>query len=149
MANDGTLAGLNTPDASGRQALGQEILEAANAAVQSMNANYSGNFLFAGADSLNVPFEWSEDGKTLLYRGVDVNATTDEAKKLLGATDDGALDAALESLKTERKTVCPFDTAVMGEQYYRAEKSVAVKLVKRVDGAGAIARDVFGHNRQV
>ena len=39
LANDGTLVGLNTPDASGRQALGQEILEAANAAVQSMNAN--------------------------------------------------------------------------------------------------------------
>ncbi len=89
LANDGTLVGLNTPDASGRQALGQEILEAANAAVQSMNANYSGNFLFAGADSLNVPFEWSEDGKTLLYRGVDVNATTDEAKKLLqGMVDE-------------------------------------------------------------
>ncbi len=81
-----------------------------------------------------------KEGNTYLPR----EKLFDEAKKLLGATDDGALAAALESLKTERKTVCPFDTAVMGEQYYRAEKSVAVKLVKRVDGAGAIARDVSG-----
>ncbi len=51
-----------------------------------------------------------KEGNTYLPR----EKLFDEAKKLLGATDDGALAAALESLKTERKTVCPFDTAVMG-----------------------------------
>lgn len=81
-----------------------------------------------------------KEGNTYLPR----EKLFDEANKLLGINDDGALDGALETLKTERRVVCPFDTAVMGEQYYRAEKSVAVKLVKRVDGAGAIARDISG-----
>lgn len=85
IANDGTLRGLNTPDGTGRPALGQAILEAANSAVQSMNSNYAGNFVFAGADGLNVPFKWSDDGKSLMYRGVDVNGNDQ--------TDMDALDA--------------------------------------------------------
>ena len=72
IGDSGTLVGLNTPDGTGRPALGQAITEAANSALQSMNSNYAGNFIFAGANGLEVPFEWSEDGKSLLYRGVDV-----------------------------------------------------------------------------
>ncbi len=86
IANDGTLRGLNTPDGTGRPALGQAIAEAANAAVQAMNANYSGNFIFAGADGLNVPFEWGADGKSLLFRGEDV--TTGDAKVLNGMNNE-------------------------------------------------------------
>ena len=67
-----------------------------------------------------------------------------EAGKLLGHYDETALNNALESLKTERKVVCPFEPAVMGVYYYRTEKTIAVKLVRRVDGAGAISRDISG-----
>lgn len=85
IGDSGTLIGLNTPDGTGRPALGQAITEAANAAVQAMNSNYAGNFIFAGADGLNVPFEWSADGKTLLFRGVDVNGEVDADMKELDA----------------------------------------------------------------
>jgi flagellin-like hook-associated protein FlgL len=43
-----------------------------------MNARYGENFVFAGADGLNVPFVWEEndDGsRTLTYRGISVDTT--------------------------------------------------------------------------
>ena len=49
---------LNDPDASGRNALGQEITAHANDMVQFMNGRYGDNFVFAGADALNVPLTW-------------------------------------------------------------------------------------------
>lgn len=66
----------------------------------------------------------------------------EEAKKLLGTYDDGALEAAFDSLLVARKIVVPFDGAVMAESYYRTEKAAAVKLVKRVDGAGVVPADI-------
>lgn len=49
---------LDDPDASGRNALGQEITAHANDMVQFMNGRYGDNFVFAGADALNVPLTW-------------------------------------------------------------------------------------------
>lgn len=49
---------LNGPDASGRNALGQEISAHANDLVQFMNGRYGDNFVFSGADALNVPLTW-------------------------------------------------------------------------------------------
>lgn len=49
---------LNDPDASGRNALGQEITAHANDMVQFMNGRYGDNFVFSGADALNVPLTW-------------------------------------------------------------------------------------------
>ena len=37
-------------------------------------AKYGDHFVFGGDDALNAPFTWSEDGKTLYYQGVNVNA---------------------------------------------------------------------------
>ncbi len=39
----------------------------------SLNSTYEDTFLFAGSDGKNPPFELSEDGTTLTYRGLDVN----------------------------------------------------------------------------
>ncbi len=50
---------LNDPDASGRNALGQEITAHANDMVQFMNGRYGDNFIFSGADALNVPLTWA------------------------------------------------------------------------------------------
>ena len=36
-----------------------------------LNVTYGDDFVFAGADGKNVPFEW--DGDNLLYRGIDVS----------------------------------------------------------------------------
>lgn len=49
---------LNDPDASGRNALGQELTAHANDMVQFMNGRYGDNFVFSGADALNVPLTW-------------------------------------------------------------------------------------------
>lgn len=58
--------------------------------VSSLNAQYSDRFVFAGSDAQNAPFELSEDGKTLLYRGVDVNS------------DDPADQARLKELAEDK-----------------------------------------------
>lgn len=49
---------LNDPNASARNALGQEITAHANDMVQFMNGRYGDNFVFSGADALNVPLTW-------------------------------------------------------------------------------------------
>ncbi len=66
------LRGLNGPTGSGRQPLGQTLLSTAESMVQTMNSKYGDRFVFAGADGLNVPLSWSEDGQ-MLYRGIPVN----------------------------------------------------------------------------
>lgn len=52
------LRALNDPDASGRNALGQELTAHANDMVQFMNGRHGDNFVFSGADALNVPLTW-------------------------------------------------------------------------------------------
>ena len=54
----------------------------AKSIVQDMNGKYGDNFIFGGADTLNVPFKLEADG-TLTYRGKKVDElTADEYKKL-------------------------------------------------------------------
>lgn len=48
----------NGADASGRNALGQDMSAKAKSIVQTMNRRYGENYVFAGADTLNVPFTW-------------------------------------------------------------------------------------------
>ncbi len=80
-AKSSILTGKNPPTASGRNALGQELTQLAEGIVKTMNAKYGDNFVFAGADGLNVPFDF-KDGK-LSYRGIDLNTNDpDELKKL-------------------------------------------------------------------
>lgn len=61
-------------DASGtsRAALGKQLLQTADNIVSMMNTKYGDEFVFAGADGANLPFEWNADHSKLLYRGVDV-----------------------------------------------------------------------------
>ncbi len=65
-----------------------------------------------------------------------------DAARLLDIESNDALDDALETLRTERKVVYPFDNAVMSAAYYHAEHSVAVKMVKRVDSFGVTPVDI-------
>ena len=77
------LAALSSPTASGRQPLAQVLKGAAESIVQTMNAQYGSEFVFAGNDSLDgAPFAW-KDGE-LIYRGVKVDAAdgTDDLTKL-------------------------------------------------------------------
>ncbi|MBR2131745.1 MAG: hypothetical protein IJ955_04255 [Oscillospiraceae bacterium] len=67
---------------SGRTALGSELLNVADSIVQAMNVKYADNYVFSGADGLEVPFTWSEADsqgrKQLLYRGVSVDLKPDD-----------------------------------------------------------------------
>lgn len=76
--NDGlkdAVLGNSDPLASGRYALGSVVYNGAESVIQAINgAKYGDHFVFAGKDGLNVPYSWSEDGKTLYYRGVNVDA---------------------------------------------------------------------------
>jgi flagellar hook-associated protein 3 FlgL len=100
------LYGNDDSTASGRNALGEELLQLADSIVQAMNTRYGDNFIFSGADGQTVPFTWSDDGSSLLYRGVDVTTgaytITDSAGN---KTDYAADDATLEALANEANYV--------------------------------------------
>ncbi len=85
-----SLRGITDSTAGARVPLGQSMLAKAESIVKSMNTRYGDNFVFAGADGLNVPFSWgekvNEDGtksRVLLYRGVDVNSADGTPSKEL------------------------------------------------------------------
>lgn len=77
-------AGSDT-NAAGRNALGQNLSQLADSIVLTMNGRYGDNYVFSGADGLNIPFTWEEkDGqKILCYRGVDVSSADQTDKDLL------------------------------------------------------------------
>lgn len=68
------IEGVNGTAGESRRALAQVLRETADSIVHSMNSQLGDQFVFAGNDGMNVPFTWSEDGRTLYYRGVNVNA---------------------------------------------------------------------------
>ena len=55
------IRGANGADASGRNALGQSLTSKAKDLVQIMNGRYGENYVFGGADTLNVPFTWEPE----------------------------------------------------------------------------------------
>lgn len=77
------LRGENGPDASARNALGQSMKALAENMVQTMNGRYGENFIFAGADGLNVPFTW---GST---KNPDYVADPDAIEHFQYLMDDG------------------------------------------------------------
>jgi flagellin-like hook-associated protein FlgL len=82
------LRGANDPTGSGRNALGSELIQLSESIIQMMNNRYGDDFIFSGADGMNVPFTWDESG-ALYYRGVNVNATPGKAATAkITVTDD-------------------------------------------------------------
>ena len=70
-----SLTALNGTAGGSRSVLGVELQTVAGSLVEIMNTRYGDEFVFAGADGLNVPFSVSKDGK-LQYRGVDVDSSS-------------------------------------------------------------------------
>lgn len=58
---------------AGRKAYASTLRELQKSMVYTLNTKYGDAFAMAGSDGMNAPFELSEDGKTLMYRGLDVN----------------------------------------------------------------------------
>lgn len=80
---------LNDPTGDAREQLTKVLDQVSEGIIQNMNQTYGDNFIFAGADGHNVPFEvrGMEDGtKKLYYRGVPVDAAV--PKVLTDATGD-------------------------------------------------------------
>lgn len=71
-------------NAEQRAIVAASIREKQKSILLSINAKFGNKFLFGGSDTKNIPFELSEDGKTLTYRGLDVNdpANADALKAL-------------------------------------------------------------------
>lgn len=110
LGEDGTLRGLNSPTGAGRQALGQTILTAAEAAVQNMNTRYGDTFIFAGADGLNVPLTWGDNGE-LLYRGVPVDGICPASIDNADVAAKVDTTAVADSAKTVADALNPADYA--------------------------------------
>ena len=68
-----TLKMLNDPTGDARTQLFKALDQMSQSIIQTMNQKYGDNFIFAGADGHNVPFE-IRDNK-LYYRGVPVDAS--------------------------------------------------------------------------
>lgn len=78
-----TLKWLNDPTGDAREQLTKALDQMSQILVQDMNQKYGDNFIFAGADGHNVPFE-IKDNK-LYYRGVPVDAAMPEVMGTKGA----------------------------------------------------------------
>ena len=78
-----TLTMLNDPTGDARTQLTKVLDQMSQSLIQTMNQKYGDNFIFAGADGHNVPFEIREN--QLYYRGVSVDAAMPNVIKY----DDG------------------------------------------------------------
>lgn len=93
---EATLKWLDDPKGDAREQLSKVLDRMSEILVQDMNQKYGDNFIFAGADGHNVPFE-IKDNK-LYYRGVSVDAAVPKVVKegadLVTVDADGNLDPA-------------------------------------------------------
>lgn len=78
-----------------------------------------------------------KEGNTYLPR----EKLFEETEALLGGCDGDKISSALDGLLISRKAVSPFEGAVMGVSYYRAERAAAVKTVRHADGASVSFAD--------
>lgn len=69
-----SIRGVTDTAGESRRALAIDLRETAESVVQAMNQKLGDHFVFGGNDALKAPFSWSDDMKTLYYRGVNVNA---------------------------------------------------------------------------
>ena len=75
IADNYSIAALtDTAGETGRDTYAEQLRNLQNTMVQFLNSKFGDTFVLGGnAGTQDAPFELSDDGKTLLYRGVDVN----------------------------------------------------------------------------
>lgn len=114
-----TLKWLNDPTGDAREQLTKALDQMSQILVQDMNQKYGDNFIFAGADGHNVPFE-IKDNK-LYYRGVSVDAA---APNVVGTT--GA-DKKFTPLEIDPATNLVTTVAGNGGSYVKLDTSALIK----------------------
>lgn len=80
-AKEAILRANNEPTGAGLTALGQQLSQLSEGIVRTMNVKYGDNYVFAGADGLNIPMKL--EGSTLTYRGVDVSSQDPKDMEIL------------------------------------------------------------------
>ena len=93
---EATLEWLDDPKGDAREQLSKVIDKMSEMLVQDMNQKYGDNFIFAGADGHNVPFE-IKDNK-LYYRGVSVDAAVPNVITSVDTNGDPLLDATNQAI---------------------------------------------------
>ena len=123
-----TLKMLNDPTGDARKTLSTALGQLSDTIVQTMNQKYGDNFIFAGADGKNVPFEVIDE--KLYYRGVPVDADVpnvlvdDQGNQLTtGANNDyilaSAETVAVPQFETDQATANPIaGTNANGDTVY-------------------------------
>lgn len=79
VANYAATALTDTTGEEGRRTMAESLRGLQKSMVYALNTRYGDSFVLAGADGSNPPFVLSEDGKTLTYRGLDVNDPNNQA----------------------------------------------------------------------
>lgn len=97
-----TLSMLNGPTGDAREQLAKALDQMSQQVIQTMNQKYGDNFIFAGADGHNVPFEIRNN--RLYYRGVPVDAAKpnvfeDKSGNLIAVDKNGKVIADPDSYK--------------------------------------------------
>ncbi|MBO4914597.1 MAG: hypothetical protein J5449_05260 [Oscillospiraceae bacterium] len=104
---DGLIAsieGVSDTSGAARVALGRQLMSTSESIVSMMNSKYGDDYIFAGADGANMPFEW--DGDKLLYRGIDVNLEKPSLPASFGFTD-----SVMEEYGLTSKTLASYDAS--------------------------------------
>lgn len=73
------LSGSSDPSGQGRTALGDELIQMSDSLVEALNCKYGDQFIFSGADGLNLTFSWEGEGddRTLYFRGYPVDENSE------------------------------------------------------------------------
>lgn len=140
---DTTLEWLNDPAGDARTQLTKVLDNLSDTIIQNMNQTYGDDFIFAGADGQNVPFEVKEvDGhKQLYYRGIPVDAAV---PKVMTNTDGTKVempngDYVMASAETVEKVA--FQETVAGTPDTVATENGTVFYVN--DGAAPLNKTAY------
>jgi len=115
---EATLEWLDDPKGDAREQLSKVIDKMSEILVQNMNQKYGDNFIFAGADGHNVPFE-IKDHK-LYYRGISVDAAI---PNVMGTKE---ADGSVTPLEINAGATPPI-TSTNGGSYVKMDTSALIK----------------------
>lgn len=145
-----TIRGVSGSIGAGRQPLGQVLDKSAETIIQAMNsAKYGDHFVFSGDDEMNAPFSWSDDMKTLYYRGVNVGAGAVKEPTTANMTPDwGEIDPATNKPVNMPATAPADSWEKEWFDYYTAQEAnptqTAVPKPTAADPWAKSEKDMFG-----